>query len=189
MQHDDAQHGYRASIGGTPAPDPYEGRRQLSDLTAAELRACPVWWFPGRDGHLSGPDEATVMPLSAAAAAPDGSAEFPPGRYLLHIRARLADGSELDGHLTWSADDSGHLRDREPTLVTDDRQVPLWHGVLEPDTAWMREQLAALGRAADEVFPLSWVATIHPVGDTLGGHADGFAVWRRALHWLLPERS
>lgn len=180
-------HGYEAGLGGSPIRDPYEGRRQLDTLTAEELRACPVWWFPGRDGHLSGPDESTVMPLSSAEAAPDGSAEFPDGRYLLHLRCELADGTVLDGHLTWSPDDAGHLREREPTLVVGDVQIPLWHGVLEPDAAWIAEQLAHLGRSVEQVFPLHWDATIHPVGDTLAGTARGFAVWRDGMLAWLPD--
>jgi hypothetical protein len=166
----------QASIGGRPRPEDerYPGRRQLETLSAEDLRETGVWWFPGPDGHLSGPDDQTVMPLDASAATEDGSLEFPEGRYLLHARFALADGTVCDGHVTYAPDDGGTLRDREPTLCVGTAQLPVWHGVVEPPVA---DYLATLGRAHGDVFPLTWEAVFHPVGDRLPGRAPGIAVW------------
>ena len=124
-----------ASIGGRPDPasDLYPGRRQLDTLTDADLRENGVWWFPGPDGHLSGPDLQTVMPIDTSEAAADGSVSFPEGKFLLRAAFHLADGTEFHGHVTYSSDDGGTLREREPTLCTSPGQIPLWHGMLVPN--------------------------------------------------------
>ncbi len=170
-----------ASIGARPDDETYPGRRQLDELSGAELAACPVWWFPGADGHLSGPDLATVMPVDSSAADAGGGAQFPSGRYLLHARFALADGSTLDGHVTYVPGDEGSIADREPTLCADPAtgwsgQVPLWHGVIVPDAHAITAHLGLLGRARSAVFPLSWESTLRPDGHALTGSLAGFAI-------------
>lgn len=170
---------HEAVFGGQPIPDPYPGRRQLDELTGEELRATPAWWFPGRDAsQLVGPDEATVMPLDAGAAAADGSVDFPDGKYLLHAVFVLADGSSLDGHVTFVPGDDASLAAREPTICTPRGQVPLWYGVVSPAEDHLRAQLAMLGKPREAVFPLRWTATLHPPGVALTSEAAGFAVLR-----------
>jgi hypothetical protein len=168
-----------AYFGGESPPDPYPGRRQLDELTGEELRAQPAWWFPGRDQtQLVGPDEATVMPIDASAAAADGSTEFPDGKYLLHATFVLADGSRLDGHVTFVPGDDGSLAAREPTICAARGQVPLWFGALSPTAGQLAAHLASLGKPRDAVFPLRWTATLHPPDVALTGELAGFAVWR-----------
>jgi len=168
-----------AYFGGETPPDPYPGRRQLDELTDDELRATPAWWFPGRDtAQLVGPDEATVMPLDAGAAAADGSVDFPDGKYLLHAAFELADGSHFDGHVTFVPGDDASLAAREPTICTPRGQMPLWYGALTPSDEQLRAQLALLGRPRAAVFPLRWTATLHPPGAALSGEVAGFAVLR-----------
>ncbi len=174
---------HEAVFGGQPIPDPYPGRRQLDELTGEELRATPAWWFPGRDAsQLVGPDEATVMPLDAGAAAADGSVDFPDGKYLLHATFVLADGSQLDGHVTFVGGgvpgDDDSLAAREPTICTARGQVPLWFGVVSPADDQLRAHLAMIGKSRDAVFPLRWTTTLHPPGAALAGGLAGFAVLR-----------
>jgi hypothetical protein len=148
-----------AYFGGETPPDPYPGRRQLDELTGDELRAQPAWWFPGRDPtQLVGPDEATVMPIDASAAA--------------------ADGSRFDGHVTFVPGDDNSLAAREPTICAARGQVPLWFGALSPTAVQLRAHLASLGKPRDAVFPLRWTSTLHPPGVALTGELAGFAVWR-----------
>jgi hypothetical protein len=167
-----------AVFGGERPPDPWPGRRQLDELTGEELRATPAWWFPGPGRHLTGPDAATVMPLDAAAADADGAVEFPDGKYLLHATFVLADGSTMDGHVTFAPGDDGSLAAREPTLCAARTQVPLWFGALSPTASQLDAHVAALGRPRDAVFPLRWSSTLHPPGAALAGELAGFAVWR-----------
>ena len=174
MTYDEASLGGRAD----PAQELYPDRRQLGTLAVADLSAAGVWWFPGPDGHLSGPDDQTVMPIDTSAAADDGSVEFPEGRYLLRARFALADGTVLVGHVTYAPGDGGGLREREPTLCAPSGQVPLWHGVLVPPEADVATWMSWLGRERDAVFPLAWEAEFHPPGDVLGGTAEGFLVFR-----------
>ncbi len=178
MSYDPGMTYDRASVGARPPDDLYPGRRQLDTLLPADLSAAGVWWFPPPDGHLSGPDAGTVMPLDTDMAGADGSIDFPEGRFLLRVRFTLADRAEFDGHLTFAVDDDGGLRDREPTLCTEHGQVPLWHGLLIPSDEQIAEYLGWLGRPRDAVFPLQWQAVFHPPADHLAGTAAGFVVWR-----------
>jgi hypothetical protein len=175
MSYDEASTHGRAD----PAAELYPGRRQLDSLTSEEIAATGVWWFPGPDGHLSGPDDQTVMPMDTSVAGDDGSVEFPEGRFLLHARFTFADGSTVDGHVTYAPGDGGGLRDREPTLCTPSGQIPLWHGVLLPAEDDVATWLSWLGRPRDAVFPLAWRAVYHPPGDDLPGEAAGFVVFRK----------
>lgn len=159
-------------------PDPYPGRRQLDTLTAADLREHPAWWFPPPDGHLTGPDVLTVMPADASAAADDGSCEFPDGRWLLRAAFVLADGTLLDGHVTYATGETPDATTQEPTLCAEGGQVPLWHGAVAPDPAFLARSLALLRRRREDVFPLRWRAALHPPGLELSGAAGGFLVWR-----------
>lgn len=165
------------STAGRPE-DPYAGRRQADDLLPEELRANPAWWFPPFDGHLSGPDPCTVLPIDASGAADDGTVEFPDGRFLLAAKFTLADGTVLDGHVTYATGETVTFESQEPSIATDGGQVPLWRGSLHPTAAEVAGWLRLLGRTHAAVFPLSWRATLHPAGTELAGNAAGFAVWR-----------
>jgi hypothetical protein len=166
-----------AAFGGRP-PDPYPGRRQLEDLTADDLALHAAWWFPPEDGHLTGPDACTVMPMDASAAGEDGACEFPDGRFLLRAGFVLADGSAAVGHVTYAAGETPDLASQEPTICTPRGQVPLWHGAIVPDGAFVTRMLALLGRAHAAVFPLRWRAALHPTSAEIAGEAAGFLVWR-----------
>jgi len=168
------------AAGCTP-DDPYEGRRQLDELTAAELRATRAWWFPGADLHLSGPDASTVLPVDTSGADEDGTVEFPEGRFLLHAVFTLADGRTLDGHVTYESGDGGTEADREPTVCIDTAQppptqIPFWHGVLRPSAADREAFLRRLPGEPTRVFPLAWRTTLHPPGEEIAGRLPGFAV-------------
>ncbi len=182
MPHDDA-----STPGARPAArDAYPGRRQIETLTEKDLAQTDAWWFPGPDGHLSGPDDQTVLPLDTSAATGDGAVEFPAGRFLLRAVFTLADGSPVTGHLTYAPDDGGGLREREPTLCTPHGQIPLWHGVLVPADDDVAAWLSWLGRPRGAVFPLTWRAAIHPPADDLGGAAAGFVVYVDGAVRALP---
>ena len=158
--------------------DPYPGRREVHELTAAELREHPAWWFPPPDGHLTGPDLGTVMPADAGAADATGACEFPAGRWLLRAEFVLDDGTALDGHVTYVAGETSDATTQEPTLCTPRGQVPLWHGVVVPDANAVARMLAQIGKPRGAVFPVTWRAVLHPSAHDLSGTADGFLVWQ-----------
>lgn len=174
---------HEAGYGARPQDDPYAGRRQCYELTADELRAQPAWWFPGTDAQLAGPDQATVMPVEVDAH--EGPLEFPPGRYLLHAAFTLADGTHIDGHVSFDPEDRGTLGEREPMICTEHGQIGLWFGVLTPSASDLRTAFAWLQRERDDVFPMTWRTRLHPPSGALAGQLDGFAIWRDgAVAWL-----
>jgi hypothetical protein len=118
------------------------------------------------------------MPIDASAADEDGAIDFPDGKYLLHATFVLADGTRMDGHVTFAPTDDGSLAAREPTLCTSRGQVPLWFGALSPTDAQLAAHLASIGRLRAAVFPLRWTATLRPSGVALTGELAGFAVLR-----------
>jgi hypothetical protein len=175
-----------ASTAGRP-PDPYEGRRQADQLTAEEITAIAAWWFPPPDGHLTGPDACTVLPITEVDAGADGIVAFPDGRYLLRAEFVLACGERVPGHVTYVAGETPTFGSQEPTLCLPQGQVPLWHGILVPD----RDRLAGigrmLGRPSGEVFPLRWRTALRPPEGEIAGTAEGLAIWRDGrIEWIVP---
>jgi hypothetical protein len=168
----------QAGFGGRPTDERYPGRRQLQDLTADDLAAHAAWWFPPEDGHLTGPDACTVMPMDASAAGEGGACEFPSGRFLLRADFVLADGTATVGHVSYVAGETVDLTTQEPTLCVPAGQVPLWHGQTVPDGAFVARLLALAGRPREALFPLRWRATLHPTEFEITGEAAGFFVWR-----------
>ena len=165
------------SIIGRPE-DRYPGRRQSDELTADELVATPAWWFPPPDGHLTGPDACTVLPIDASGAADDGAVDFPEGKYLLRAVFTLADGTEMEGHVTYAAGEPSTIETQEPAVATPRGQALLWRGAMVPGAQDIARTLALFEKSRDAVFPIRWRALLHPPGAEIAGSADGFAVWR-----------
>lgn len=132
-------------------------RKQVYELTLEDLERCPVWEFASDEEGVEGQDEATVRPR------PDLSAPLPrEGSLVVRTRFTARDGSEFFGHCTPSPDDS--LGDIQPTIVGRSTQVGFWSGRAQPTRKELAGFYKALGKKAEELFPLKFEAVIRTPG-------------------------
>jgi hypothetical protein len=152
-------------------------RKQVYELTAADLEAHPVWEHCLDEEGLPGQDEATVRPYETGGK---------PLQYdgLLVVRARftLANAKRLPGYISYTpasppemrSGDYGPLADLQPQIITPEGQVMFWFGVLAPNAEALAEAYRKLGARAAHVFPLHFAADVPLATGPIEGEVRGF---------------
>lgn len=147
-----------------------EMRRQVYNLSPTDLKVHPAWIFASDEVGVSGQDEATVRPYTQN--------RVDPGDGLLVVRSKfkLADGTEFLGYVSPPSMDSTswHIGYQQPVIVTMNGQVPLWFGICRHSMERVYGFLALMGKAANEVFPLSYRSDIPMLSGAIEGTLDGF---------------
>jgi hypothetical protein len=147
-------------------------RRQVYDLTVADLDQHPVWEFALDEEGEEGQDEATVRPYES-----HGPLDPAEGMFIVRARLRLADGTQFTGYLTPPVQGDSSLGTLQPTVVAGEDQVGFWCGMLEPEPAQLASCYARLGKSsAAQVFPLRFESDVALVGGPIAGELPGFLV-------------
>jgi hypothetical protein len=149
---------------------PTATRKQVYDLTLADLEAAPVWEFALDEEGVAGQDEATVRPYVVAF--PIDAAGH--GGLVVSAAFRLADGTSLRGYFSpqpMSLSQPGWI---QPVVICDAGQVNFWHGIQRPTQNQMMDELVKLGKQAAEVFPLRYRSDVEVVGGPISGIIPGF---------------
>src|SRR4051812_23572941 len=128
-------------------------RKQVYELTPADLERFPVWEYALDEEGEEGQDETTVRPFVAT-----GKIDSADGPCMVRASFRLADGTAMAGFLTPNAHAQIDLGMIQPVIVTDRGQVAFWCGVIEPDASHLAECYSILGRTAHEIFPVSFAS-------------------------------
>jgi hypothetical protein len=130
-------------------------RKQVYELTAADLDAFPVWTFALDEEGVESEDEATVRPYVVR-----GSLDPDEAMFVVRAKFRLADGRPARGYLTPSTD-ARDLGTSQPVIVTPTGQVGFWLGMIEPAPSEIVESYARLERAGHgDVFPVQFESDI-----------------------------
>ena len=140
-------------------------RKQVYNLTAADLSQYSAWEFAEDEEGAEGQDEATVRPVVTAPPLDPGA-----GMFIVRARFSLADGTKHTGYLTPAKDpkDFGRV---QPQIITDRGQVPFWMGALRAD---VEPLYAKLGKSADQTFPVSFESDVPLVGGPIKGTIPAF---------------
>ncbi len=149
--------------------DPSDIRRQVYDLSVLDLRDWSAWEFASDEEGFPDQDEATVRPYTKI--------PIDPGDGLLVVRAafRLADGTDLIGYISPPPPGtSWDLSSRQPVIVMQGGQVPMWFGMRQPSPEDIQGFLATLGKTNAHVFPLVYKSDASVVGGPVEGQVDGF---------------
>ena len=148
-------------------------RKQVYDLTVADLAATPAWEFALDEEGEEGQDEATVRPVR-------GRAPIDPaaGMYVVRARFRLADGTQLVGYLTPPVQGDSTWPTIQPIIVTARGQVMFWFGALAPDRKALTAAYENLGKKASQVFPVSYESDVPLIGGPVRGELSGFGHFR-----------
>ncbi len=136
--------------------------KRLVDLTADDLGASPVWRYEGGSGA-----QAIVEPSKRASLSQTDDEIF-----LAATDFELFDGSRHFG-FCFPADDSG-IDYLQPVILGPQGQVSFWFdGPADPET--LAKQWRGLGKAAREVFPVSFQCRVPVDGRTVSGRIEGVA--------------
>jgi hypothetical protein len=139
-------------------------RKQIEELTPADLEAYPIWEFAG-DEEAAGQDEATVRPLAATF--------YNRQTYgVVRTKFRLADGTLLTGFLT-PPPPSDPNAPMLPQMITAAGHVSLWF-CLKPSAKQLEILYGLLERTADEVFPVLYETDFPVENGPVSGRMDGF---------------
>lgn len=146
-------------------------RKQVYNLTLADLSISQVWEFALDEEGVVGQDEATVRPYPRP-----GPLHATAGMFIVAARFWLADGREMRGYLTPPSTDDRSLGTIQPQIVTDRGQVSFWCGCLPPDTARVYQ---LLGGDAASVFPVRFESAVQLVGGAVSGTLSGLLCLER----------
>ena len=141
-------------------------RKQVYDLTPADLQAHPMWEFALDEEGVHGQDEATVRPLERNAYGPEDLG-------IVRTKFTLADGTVLTGFITPPDEDDpdGIVH---PSMVTERGHVGLWFGLLKPSPLELKDLYKLLVRNAKQVFPIEYVTDCPLTGGPVSGRLEGF---------------
>src|ERR1700744_1828023 len=147
-------------------------RRQVYDLTPADLERYAVWEFALDEEGVEGQDEATVRPYESND--PVDTAE---GMFIVRASMTLADGTRLVGYVTPSAQGGTDLSSCQPAVVGADGQVSFWRGMLALRPEDLSERYALLGKSSPaQVFPIKFKSDAPMAGSPVVGEVPGFVI-------------
>lgn len=143
-------------------------RRQVYELTLADLERCPIWEFALDEEGREGQDEATVRPVKAKKRLSPGD-----GMFVVRAAFQLADKTTMVGYLTPSPMGSG-IADVQPAVVTEGGHVAFWYGMTAPSRKDITASYRKLGKTRpSQVFPLRYEPAVAIQGK-FSGKLDGF---------------
>jgi hypothetical protein len=147
-------------------------RRQVYELTPADLDGHAVWEFALDEEGEAGQDEATVRPCQ-----PTGALDPSDGMFVVRARLKLADGTQVRGYLTPPVQGDSDIGTIQPAVVVEGGQVSFWCGTLAPEPSQVAASYARLGKSsASEVFPVRFESDVELVGGPVAGELPGFLV-------------
>jgi hypothetical protein len=151
-------------------------RKQVYDLTVADLEAHPVWEHCLDEEGLPDQDEDTVRPYPTG-----GKPLAYDGMLVARARLTLANGTRFTGYLYYvpelppgAATSYGPLADLQPRIITPEGQVMFWYGGVAPGAELLAEAYRKLGARAGGVFPVRFACDLPLETGPLSGEIPGF---------------
>jgi hypothetical protein len=147
--------------------------KQYGDLTREDFERCPVWigchnadydepWYDDTN-------EETFRPWTD-----DLPADASKGMLLVRATIELRDGSRHPGFVTPSQNPGEDLGTQQPQIFASDRRFGFWGGILGVRVEERQALYAALGKAADAVFPLRFAVDQSLATGNVSGEVNGF---------------
>jgi hypothetical protein len=150
-------------------------RKQVTDLTLADLRETPVWQFALDEEGEPGQDEETLKPC------PEVEEVDPKeGIFVVATSFQAADGTRFSGYATPVAADED--LSEQPTIITETGFVNFWRGMAFDEQkldAAIAESYEALKTSPAELFPLRWQMDVRVNGGSSKGELHGFGYLRK----------
>jgi hypothetical protein len=163
-------------------------RKQVYELTAADLQAHPVWEHCLDEEGLPNQDEATVRPYDAG-----GKPLEYVGLVVVRATLTLANGSRFPGYLYYAPEvpgsSYGPLANLQPQIITPQGQVMFWFGAVTPGAEALADIYRKLGAAAAGVFPVRFASDVPLATGPIQGEIPGFQyIATKRKGWFSRER-
>jgi membrane-associated protease RseP (regulator of RpoE activity) len=150
-----------------------EIRKQVYDLTLADVKRFPVWEFALDEEGEEGQDEATVRPFQFVSPLNPND-----GMFIVQADFTLADGTPMEGYLTTPVQGVGGIRTFQPIIITEQGQVNFWYGILEPNAETVSRNYRLLGKNASQIFPIRFKSAVEVLGGPIEGDLQGFLYFK-----------
>jgi hypothetical protein len=162
-------------------------RKQVYELTAADLEAHPVWEHCLDEEGRPNQDEATVRPYD-----PGGKPLEYVGMLVVKSTLTLANGRPFPGYLYYTPDVPGStygpLANLQPHALTPAGQVMFWFGRLQPGREAIADAYRKLGADAAGVFPVRYATEVTLATGPVQGEIAGFQyIAERKKGWFSRE--
>jgi hypothetical protein len=142
-------------------------RKRVGDLRPEDLARIPIWEFALDDEGEEGHDEEMVEPRQDLDRADPAN-----GMFIVLTEFVSADGTRFDGYA--SPEEEAQPARTQPTIVTADGHVGFWFGAVVPTSDRLEACYRLLGKAAAELFPVSYRALAEHGGAPLEGEIAAF---------------
>jgi hypothetical protein len=144
-------------------------RKQVYDLTAEDLRQCPIWEYALDEEGMSGQDEATVRPLEGLPAAIEDRSQV-----VLATTFTLADGTAHYGMINCPRRSNWNISDLLPIILVPGGMFSFWLGVRRPRPEAVVAEYERIGRTAKQVFPAQLESLVAVDGERIRATLEGF---------------
>jgi hypothetical protein len=158
-------------------------RKQVYELTLADLERFPIWEFPHLasddeySDNIDTQDEATVRPYAGS-----GPLNGSDGLFVVRARFTLADGTTMKGFLYPDKNAKGSdISLIQPSIVTERGHVSFWFGIVALTSEQKREAYQLLGREAPSAFPIRFESAVELVSGPISGHIKGFQRYQKGI--------
>lgn len=147
-------------------------RRQVYELTPADLERFSVWELSLDEEGEQGQDEATVRPYET-----NGPVDPAVGMFIVRASMTLADGTRLMGYVTPSAQGGADLSSCQPAVVVTEGQVSFWRGMCALRPEDISNSYALLKKASPaQVFPIKFESDVPIACGPVVGEVLGFLI-------------
>ena len=121
-------------------------RKQIYDLTLADLKEYPIWEFcHDEEGELN-QDECTLRPFKI------GQCDLE-SMFVCHAIFKLANGNQFEGIVSPAED----LSESQPTIyISDSEGASFWFGGIKPGKNEIEKSYNLLGGRNSDIFPIIW---------------------------------
>jgi len=162
-------------------------RKQVYDLTLEDFKQYSLWEFALDEEGVEGQDEATVRPFVSQI--PN---DLPAAMFVTTATFTLSDGAEARGFLypPFGRDEETDLGIIQPNIITDQGQIPFWHGIREPNSTEISDFLKMMGKPSTDVFPLKYACDIKIDSIIIEGTLEGFYYLQQDFkNWFSRKRK
>ena len=142
-------------------------RKQVFELTDADLAHSAVWEFCLDEEGEPGQDEATVRPRPEVTEIHDLG-----GTQIAKAEFTFSDGKKAVGYLYASREEE--IPAVQPVVITPSGQVMFWFGVVPPEEARLAQSMAKLVSLSARPFPIRFFCVVPTENVSIAGVLDGF---------------